>query len=53
MPTVTVDGLEIEVPAGATALEACEFAGKVIPRFCYHDRWINQRHGGGIREAAE
>ena len=53
MLKVTVDGLEIEVPAGATALEVCEFSGKEIPRFCYHDRWINQRHGGEIREAAE
>jgi NADH-quinone oxidoreductase subunit G len=38
MPKVTVDGLEIEVPAGATVLQACELAGKEIPRFCYHER---------------
>ena len=38
MPKVTVDGQEIEVPAGATVLQACELAGKEIPRFCYHDR---------------
>ena len=38
MPKVTVDGLEIEVPAGATVLQACEMAGKEIPRFCYHER---------------
>ena len=38
MPKVTVDGVEIEVPQGATALQACELAGKEIPRFCYHER---------------
>jgi len=38
MPTVKVDGIEIEVPAGATVLQACELAGKEIPRFCYHER---------------
>jgi NADH-quinone oxidoreductase subunit G len=38
MPKVTVDGLEIEVPQGATVLQACELAGKEIPRFCYHER---------------
>jgi len=38
MPKVTVDGIEVEVPAGATVLQACELAGKEIPRFCYHER---------------
>jgi NADH-quinone oxidoreductase subunit G len=38
MPTVKVDGVEIEVPQGATVLQACELAGKEIPRFCYHER---------------
>ncbi len=38
MPKLTVDGHEIEVPAGATVLQACELAGKEIPRFCYHER---------------
>jgi NADH-quinone oxidoreductase subunit G len=38
MPKVTVDGLELEVPAGATVLQACELSGKEIPRFCYHER---------------
>jgi len=33
-----VDGIEVEVPAGATVLQACEAAGKEIPRFCYHER---------------
>ena len=38
MPILTVDGIEVEVPAGATVLQACEAAGKEIPRFCYHER---------------
>ncbi len=38
MPRVTVDGTELEVPAGATVLQACELAGREIPRFCYHER---------------
>jgi NADH-quinone oxidoreductase subunit G len=38
MPKVTVDDQEIEVPQGATVLQACELAGKEIPRFCYHER---------------
>ncbi len=38
MPKVKVDGVEIEVPNGATVLQACELAGKEIPRFCYHER---------------
>src|SRR5881398_2226292 len=38
MPKVTVDGVELEVPQGATVLQACEMAGKEVPRFCYHER---------------
>ena len=38
MPKLTVDGIEVDVPAGATVLQACEVAGKEIPRFCYHER---------------
>ena len=38
MPKLTVDGIEVEVPTGATILQACEAAGKEIPRFCYHER---------------
>ena len=38
MPKVKVDGIEVEVPQGATVLQACELAGKEIPRFCYHER---------------
>ncbi len=38
MPKLKVDGVEVEVPKGATVLQACEAAGKEVPRFCYHDR---------------
>ena len=38
MPKLTVDGVELEVPQGATVLQAAELAGKEIPRFCYHER---------------
>jgi NADH-quinone oxidoreductase subunit G len=38
MPKLTIDGVEIEVPAGSTVLQACEAAGKEIPIFCFHPR---------------
>jgi NADH-quinone oxidoreductase subunit G len=38
MPKLTVDGIEVEVPPGATVLQACEVAGAEVPRFCYHER---------------
>ena len=38
MAKVTVDGIDVEVPNGASVLQACEAAGVEIPRFCYHER---------------
>ncbi len=38
MAKVTIDGIEVEVPNGASVLQACEAAGIEIPRFCYHER---------------
>src|SRR5512134_3365655 len=38
MPKLTIDGREIEVPAGLAVIQACELAGIEIPRFCYHER---------------
>ena len=38
MPEITIDDLDMEVPEGITVLQACELAGKEIPRFCYHER---------------
>ncbi|MDE2167297.1 MAG: NADH-quinone oxidoreductase subunit G [Alphaproteobacteria bacterium] len=36
MPTLTVNGTKVEVPAGATVLQACQQLGIEIPVFCYH-----------------
>ncbi len=33
-----IDGEEIEVEDGISLLQACELAGREIPRFCYHER---------------
>ncbi len=33
-----IDGQLIEVEDGLTLIQACEQAGIVIPRFCYHER---------------
>jgi NADH-quinone oxidoreductase subunit G len=38
MAKLTVDGVEIDVPNGASVLQACEAAGVEVPRFCYHER---------------
>lgn len=38
MPTLNVDGIEVEVENGSTVLQACEAAGIEIPRFCFHER---------------
>ncbi|HUM09129.1 MAG TPA: 2Fe-2S iron-sulfur cluster-binding protein, partial [Acidocella sp.] len=38
MVKLTIDGTEVEVPAGSTVIQAAEAAGIEIPRFCYHER---------------
>jgi NADH-quinone oxidoreductase subunit G len=38
MVKLTVDGTEVEIAAGSSVLQACEQAGREIPRFCYHER---------------
>jgi len=35
MPTLTIDGTKIEVPEGATVLQACRQAGAKVPTLCY------------------
>ena len=35
---VSVDGIEVEVPAGATVLEAARAAGRWVPTLCYDER---------------
>jgi len=36
MPTLTIDGKPIEVPAGTTVIQAAESMGIFVPRYCYH-----------------
>jgi NADH-quinone oxidoreductase subunit G len=38
MVKLSIDGTEIEVAPGTSVLQACEQAGKEIPRFCYHEK---------------
>ena len=38
MVKLRIDEQEIEVASGSTVLQACEQAGREIPRFCYHER---------------
>ena len=38
MAKLTIDGIEIEVPNGSAIIQACEAAGREVPRFCYHER---------------
>ena len=38
MAKIIVDGFEVDVPPEYSLLQACEEAGKEIPRFCYHER---------------
>jgi len=36
MPNLTIDGKQIEVPAGTTIIQAADKLGITIPRYCYH-----------------
>jgi NADH-quinone oxidoreductase subunit G len=38
MPKLTIDGMDIDVEAGTSILQACEQLGIEVPRFCYHER---------------
>ena len=38
MIKLKVNDKVIEVPEGATVMQACEAAGEEIPRFCYHEK---------------
>jgi NADH-quinone oxidoreductase subunit G len=35
---IIIDGIEVEVDAAMTLIQAAEIAGVEIPRFCYHER---------------
>jgi len=36
MPTLTIDGRQVTVPAGTTVIQAAEKLGVFVPRYCYH-----------------
>ncbi|MEM1349642.1 MAG: 2Fe-2S iron-sulfur cluster-binding protein, partial [Myxococcota bacterium] len=36
MPTLTINGVEVEVDKGTTLLQAAAVAGYEVPHFCYH-----------------
>jgi len=38
MPKVMVDGTEVEVPHGATVMDATNKLGVYVPHFCYHKK---------------
>jgi len=35
---LTIDGKQISIEAGSALIQACEKAGVVIPRYCYHEK---------------
>jgi NADH-quinone oxidoreductase subunit G len=38
MVSVTIDNINIQVQKNSTILEACDFAGIIVPRFCFHEK---------------
>jgi len=38
VPKLKINGVEVEVPANTTVLQACQQAGFEVPHFCYHER---------------
>ncbi len=38
MPTLKIDGQEVEFTPGQSVIQVCDAHGVEIPRFCYHDR---------------
>ena len=38
MVSVTVDNINIQISSKSTVLEACHFAGIIVPRFCFHKK---------------
>jgi NADH-quinone oxidoreductase subunit G len=38
MPKLTINGIVVDVAAGATVLQACQLAGIEVPHFCFHER---------------
>jgi NADH-quinone oxidoreductase subunit G len=38
MPKLTINGIQTEVPAGTTVLQACQRIGVEVAHFCFHER---------------
>ena len=38
MVSVTVDNIKVNISSESTVLEACNFAGIIVPRFCFHKK---------------
>jgi len=38
MVSITVDNININISSESTVLEACHFAGVIVPRFCFHKK---------------
>jgi NADH-quinone oxidoreductase subunit G len=38
MVKLSINNTEYEIPNGLTLIQACEYVGIEIPRFCYHER---------------
>merc|ERR1712066_1106399 len=36
--SVTVDNINIQISSESTVLEACHYAGVMVPRFCFHKK---------------
>ena len=36
LATVTIDGIEVQVPPGTPLIEAAKQAGVLVPHYCYH-----------------
>lgn len=35
---LTIDGKQVSIEAGSALIQACEKAGSVVPRYCYHEK---------------
>jgi NADH dehydrogenase (ubiquinone) Fe-S protein 1 len=35
---LTIDGKKVSIEAGSALIQACEKAGSVVPRYCYHEK---------------
>jgi len=38
MVSIKIDNISVQVKKNSTILEACDHAGVVVPRFCFHDK---------------